>query len=100
MDTDDHTFFPLPLSSSFNCLARLIITACKFDFTGTGRGGSSTNAWDLKYGTCGSVGKEVTMETDDAPLSTSLKSLACLASRACIFPFHGFRFDVLRHCGG
>lgn len=33
------------------------------------------------------------METDDAPLSSSLKSLACLFGRACRFVFRGFRFS-------
>lgn len=40
------------------------------------------------------------MDTDNTPLSSSFKSLACLVSRACRIAFHGFRFDFLRRCEG
>lgn len=40
------------------------------------------------------------MNTDYTPLSSSLKSLACLVSWACRIAFHGFRFDFLRRYEG
>lgn len=44
--------------------------------------------------------RSFTMNTDNTPLSSSLKSLACLVSRACRSAFHGFRCDLLRRCEG
>lgn len=44
--------------------------------------------------------RSFTMDTDNTPLSSSFKSLACLVSRVCRIDFHGFRFDYLRRCEG